>query len=132
MIHMERRKFLAGVSAAVAGTTQLPSILSFESVEATVHPTRRAEFERQLGTEFRVYDNDGRFADKVRLVAIEGGPCCSGLEQFSLVFAGTQGPALSEGIWRLTNGTDQAKDLALTSARASSQPRYRAMFNLLA
>ena len=127
---MERRQFLAGVSTVVAGTTQLPSILSFESMAATTS-TRRADFEQQLGREFRVYDNAGRFADKVRLEAIEDGPCCAGLEQFSVVFAGTRGPALSEGIWRLTNGTNAPIDLALTSAGASSQPRYRAMFNLL-
>jgi hypothetical protein len=127
---MERRKFLAGVSVVVAGTTQLPAFLSSASHQPARPSTRRHDFEQSVGTQFRVYDTDGRFVDKVRLLAIEDGPCCSGLEQFSLVFGETRGPVLSEGIWTLKNGS-ATEVLALTPVGVGSEPRYRAVFNLV-
>lgn len=131
---MERREFLAGVSisAVAAGTSRFPSILSLEGSDAiTQRSISRDSFRRWLGMEFRVFGDDGRYADKMRLLAIEDGPCCTRLEQFSVIFEGTFEEALPEGLWRLTNGKDAAMDLALAPIATGAQPRYRATFNLL-
>jgi hypothetical protein len=47
-----------------------------------------------IGSDFRLTDSNG-IARKARLIAVEDGPCCAGLEQFSIVFEGAD---LTEGL----------------------------------
>jgi hypothetical protein len=128
---MERRVFLTGVSAAVASTAALLSYESLTTGAAPVQIPTRALFDGWLGSEFRIYDTDGRFIDNARLTNIEDGPCCAGLEQFSVVFESARTDALPERIFRVTKSNGQTMDVALTPVAGRSR-QHRAVFNLLA
>jgi hypothetical protein len=130
---MERREFLTGCSAAaIVATTVSPlTLLDAESGRETTPPIERATFERLRGVQFRAYDGDGRFMDKLRLVEIHDRCYCHELDQFTLVFEGAYETALPEGIWRLTSAQHPAFLVALSSQTSGSTPRYTAAFNLL-
>ena len=128
---MERRVFLAGVSAAVAGTAVFSPYGPLTNNETAAPGVTRVLFAGWLGSEFRIYDNDGRFVDNARLTGVEDGPCCSGLEQFSIVLETARTETLPECIFHLTSPSGQVMDLALTPVAGESR-RHRAVFSLLA
>lgn len=129
---VERRVFLAGISAAVAGTAGFSPYGPLAIPEsAAANAPARALFDGWLGSEFRIYETDGRFVDTARLTSIEDGPFCAGLEQFSLIFESARTEALPERIFRLTGPHGQEMDVALAPTAARPR-RHRAVFSLLA
>jgi hypothetical protein len=128
---MERRQFLVGCSAAAvaAGAGLAPSFVPDTSSHASLSLTR-STFERLLGSEFRLYDNGGKFLDKLRLVAIEDGPCRPMLDQFDLVWEGTYSEQMPDAVYRLTSEQQPRMQLALTPSAAGAR-RYRSTFSLL-
>jgi hypothetical protein len=130
---MERREFIAGCSATlmVAGVNPSQLLASARGSQISATPVPRARFDALMGTEFRVYREDGRFLDKVRLAAIEDGPCCPGLEQFSVLWEGAYADVLPEGVYTLTAPQEPGLSLAMTPISEGRHPRYRAVFNLL-
>ena len=132
---MERREFIAGCSALVAAgaasSQVLPSLMGAAAPSALA--LDRAFFERRIGSQFRAYGSDGRFLEKLRLLAVQDGPSAAGLEQFTVVWEARYAEVMPPGIYRMTNGSDATLDLALDSAAgAGRRPRYRATFSLLA
>jgi hypothetical protein len=65
------------------------------------------------------------------LTGVEEGPCCSGLEQFSIVLETARTETLPERIFHLTSPSGQVMDLALAPVVGESR-RHRAVFSLLA
>jgi NADPH:quinone reductase-like Zn-dependent oxidoreductase len=127
---MERRVFLTGVSAAVAGTAVLSRYESLtESGPDAATPTR-ALFDGWIGAEFRIYSTDGRFVDAARLTKVENAKCCAQLEQFSVVFETVRAEALPEGLFRLARPAGHVMDIALAPVTGESK-RHRAVFSLL-
>jgi len=127
---MERRVFLTGVSAAVAGTAALSPFALLSETDRDAPGPSRALFDGWMGSEFRIYGTDGRFVDSARLTKIEDGPCCAQLEQFSVVFETGRTESLPEGIFRLSRPTGHIMDIALRPIENASR-RHRAVFSLL-
>ncbi len=127
---MERRVFLTGVSAAVAGTAALSPFALLSETDRDAPGPSRALFDGWMGSEFRIYGTDGRFVDSARLTKIEDGPCCAPLEQFSVVFETGRTESLPEGIFRLSRPTGHSMDIALRPIETSSR-LHRAVFSLL-
>ena len=74
VVMMERRVFLAGVSAAVAGTAVFSPYGPLTNNETAAPGVTRVLFAGWLGSEFRIYDNDGHFVHNARLTGVEDGP----------------------------------------------------------
>jgi hypothetical protein len=126
---MERRRFLTGVSAAVAWTAVFSPYEYFIDRNDAPTPTR-ALFDGWVGAEFRIYSTDGRFVDSARLTEIEDAKCCEQLEQFSVVFETVRAESLPEGLFRLARPTGHVMDIALSPIAGASR-RHRAVFSLL-
>ena len=127
---MERRVFLTGVSAAMAGTAVFSPYESLTENGNDAPTPTRALFDGWVGAEFRIYSTDGRFVDSARLTNVEDAKCCAQLEQFSVVFETVRAESLPEGLFRLARPTGHVMDIALTPIGGESR-RHRAVFSLL-
>jgi hypothetical protein len=88
---LQRRAVLAALGSAMATAIAPVSVL------ANPKQTRRDQFSELLGHSFRVADPAGEVMT-ARLVALDDGPRCRGLEQFSIVL---EGDALTDGIYEV-------------------------------
>lgn len=114
---------LAPVSVAVAGGTRNPGRLSDGLSEAT--------FEALVGQNFYVYESV-RGVSNLRLIAVRERASKSKLEQFSLVFRGSEVEQLQGGIYRLEHPTAGAFDLRIDlTGRDTYGLLYRSDVSLL-
>ena len=88
---LQRRAVLAALGGAMAAGL-VP--LGAQAGPKLTTCQRYAEF---LGARFRFTDADGSSCS-ARLVAVDNGPRCSGLEQFSMVFEGND---LADGLYEV-------------------------------
>ena len=93
---LERRKFLTALSA-----TMLTAAIPSGTLAATLTQTGqccplRKQFAQLVDSDFRLVNSAG-VTQIARLVAVDDGPDCSGLEQFSIVF---ESGDLTEGLYK--------------------------------
>ena len=94
---LERRNFLTALSATIL-TAGLPAgIAAATQRQRGRSGSLRAQFARLVGSNFRLLNSTG-VAQQARLVAVDDGPRCPGLEQFSIVFEGSD---LAEGLYQV-------------------------------
>jgi hypothetical protein len=124
---LERRKFLTALSA-----TMLTAAIPSGTLAATISQTRqccslRKQFAQLVGSDFRLLNSAG-VAQKARLVAVENGPDCPGLEQFSIVF---EGSGLTDGLYKVYHpGTGTLQIGLMSSGEPGSEvDRQRAHFS---
>jgi len=86
---LQRRAVLAAMGGAMAAT-----LVPF-SAHAGPKLTTCQRYAELLGAHFRFTDADGDSCS-ARLVAVDNGPSCSGLEQLSMVF---EGDNLTDGLY---------------------------------
>ena len=81
-----------------------------------------------LGQGFRLKSTEGDIVT-ARLIAVDEGPDCRGLEQFSIVF---EGDDLADGIYETYNPEMQGLTISLmpSDTRASRPTRKRAYFSV--
>jgi len=84
-------------------------------------------FAQFVDTDFRLFDADG-VGQKARLVAVDDGPQYPGLEQFSVVFEGSD---LSEGLYQIRSWRTGRMYVGLQSSGepGSAINRQRAVFS---
>jgi hypothetical protein len=94
---LKRRNFLTTLSATVlAATLPIGATAAIQTYAGKASPLRK-RFRGLIDTDFRLFDAAG-VARKARLVAVDDGPKCPGLEQFSIVFEGDE---LGEGLYQI-------------------------------
>jgi hypothetical protein len=106
---LQRRAVLAALGGAMAAT-----IVPFKSHAGTNLSTRQ-QFAELLGARFRLTDADGH-SWAARLVAVDDGPRCPGLEQYSIVFEGRE---LTEGLYEVYPRESGRLNIGLTSLGGS-------------
>ena len=93
----ERRKvlkvFVAGVTTAMVPAGIMAATLN-QTESSGTSQSLRDQLTPLIGSRFRLTDSNG-IAKRARLVAIDDGPRCAGLEQFSIVFEGAD---LTDGL----------------------------------
>jgi hypothetical protein len=124
---MRRRDFLTTTAAAAAIVAVCPTANA-----ATVLPTlpitgfNRTQFRSWIDDEFRLSGPGSLRAAHATLIAVDDGPECTGIEQFSAVF---RGAALPTGLCRLSHA-DGAQFVLHLHGSLHSNLR-RAHFSLL-
>jgi len=96
---LERRKFLATLTAGLA-TAATPGALfaaCHDLVQAGPSGPQQDLFRQLLGSNFKLKDAEGSVSS-ARLVAFDDGPQFAQLEQFSIVFEGSD---LAEGLYEV-------------------------------
>jgi hypothetical protein len=88
---LQRRAVLAALGGAMA-TAIVPA-----NVLASAAATQREQLSGLLGSDFRIIDSSG-VVRTARLIAVDNGPRCRGLEQFSIVL---EGDALTDGLYEV-------------------------------
>jgi len=88
---LQRRAVLAALGGAMAAT-----IVPF-GAHAGPNLTTHQQFSELLGARFRLTDAEGN-SWAARLIAVDDGPRCPGLDQYSIVFEGSE---LSEGVYEV-------------------------------
>jgi hypothetical protein len=94
---LERRRFLTTLSATVLAAALPASSLAALQIRTGERGSLQKHFAQFVDTDFRLFDSEG-IPHKARLVAIDEGPRCPGLEQFSVVFEGSD---LSDGLYQI-------------------------------
>ena len=128
---LERRKFLVAVGAGMA-TVAMPTGIVAATLKNSGRSCSSASLQQRLvpliGSTFYLADSAGQLT-KARLVALDEGPQCEGLEQFSVVFEGTD---LSDGIYKVSHNESGSFDISLmpSDATAAAKIRKRAYFSL--
>lgn len=93
----ERRKvlkvFVAGVTTAMVPAGIMAATIR-KNENGGTSESLRDQLTPLIGSGFRLTDSNG-IAKRARLIAIDDGPRCAGLEQFSIVFEGAD---LTEGL----------------------------------
>ena len=130
---LERRQVLKII---IAGTTT--SLVPAGILAATLRKTEssgtgnslRDQLEALVGSSFRLTGPDG-VVRKARLIAVDDGPDCPGLEQFSILFEGTD---LAEGLHEVYHWQTGSELISLVSSGepGSAVTRQRAHFSRLA
>jgi len=94
---LKRRNFVTTLSATVlVATLPVGAAAAIQSYGGKASSLRK-RFRGLVDTDFRLFDAVG-VARKARLVAVDDGPKCPGLEQFSIVFEGEE---LGEGLYQI-------------------------------
>jgi len=129
---LQRRAILAvlttSLAAALAPGSVIASALSAGN-RTSSSMSLREQLQALLGQNFNFEDETGVTSDG-RLVFVEDGPRCRGLEQFSVVF---EGKRLSEGINDVFHPDLGSMSISLISSECShaGRTRKRAHFSLL-
>lgn len=130
---LERREFLIGCGAAVltTGLHPVPSATSSTGKGVAVPSVlSRNRFLALLNSRFEVDAPSGRRV--LELVAVADGPCCSGLEQFSLTLRDPQGRALEAGTYAVRHPELNGLALYLQPVREDATGSHHAAdFSLL-
>ncbi len=127
---LERRNFLTALSAAMA-TAMLPAGLiaatTGEAGRSGNSNSLREKFAPLVGNKLRLVDADG-VARYARLVALDDGYRCPGLEQFSIVF---EGSGLTDGLYKVYHPSTGTLRIGLMSSGEAESPvgRQRAHFS---
>ncbi len=124
---LERRKFLTALSASILSAAIPGGALAATLRRSGKGGSLHKQFAQLVGNDFRLLNSAG-VAQKARLVAIDEGPVCRGLEQFSIVFEGSD---LAEGLYQIRSWRTGR---ILISLQASGEPgtatnRQRAYFS---
>jgi hypothetical protein len=129
---LQRRAILAALTTSMAAAlvpgSAIAAGLSAGNRMAT--PTSlREQLQALQGQDFHFEDETGE-TSQARLIAVEDGPRCPGLEQFSVVF---EGERLSEGMNDLSHPEIGNMPIGLTSSECThaSRTRKRAHFSLI-
>jgi len=117
-----RRQFLGTLSAGMATTLVPAGVLS-----AAGFASLRDQFAGLVDDKFHLVDSAGALK-RARLVAMDDGPDCPGLEQFSIVF---EGSGLTDGLYMVYHPSIGTLRIGLmSSGEAGSAPgRQRAHFS---
>lgn len=118
---MQRRAVLAALGSAVAASFAPVGVLA---------STRRSEcqlYSNVVGSLFQLMDSSGDVTT-ARLVAVDDGPTCPGLEQFSIAL---EGEHLTEGLFDIDHPVIGRSKIALfrCGPPRSDRNRYRAYFS---
>jgi hypothetical protein len=143
---LNRRTFVAGVSAAVAGSALLPAHTTLAAVEGMAQPGGQltldyTSFAGCLGETFRLSHDGGRFA--VKLIDVKQGateilkpgthPRAGRVENFSVLFSATGGEQLQQGMYSFYNRRFGRFSLFITPGNSDGQMHlYVAIFHRLA
>ena len=121
---LERRNFLAALSAAVA-TSMLPA--GTVAAMPGSHGSLRKQFESLVGNKLRLVDESG-VEHQARVVTLDDGPCSPELEQFSIVL---EGSGLTDGLYDVYHASTGKLRLGLMSSGGPGSPvvRQRAHFS---
>jgi len=128
---LQRRAILAvltsGLAAAIVPTNVVASVLTAGNRRSS-STSLRTRLHELLGHDFRLEDSTGA-TTYARLVGLDDGPLCRGLEQFSVVFEGAE---LSEGINELYHPVTGSFPISLLSSDCSgvNRTRKRAYFSM--
>jgi hypothetical protein len=127
---LERRQVLKII---IAGTTT--SLVPAGILAATLRETEssgtgsslRGQLETLVGSRFRLTGSDG-VVRTARLIAVDDGPVCPGLEQFSILFEGTD---LAEGLHEVYHWQTGSELISLVPSGepGSGMTRQRAHFS---
>jgi hypothetical protein len=117
---LQRRAVLAAISSVLA-TAVVPI-----NALASDRRTRRDRLAGLLGQTFRLADENGKVI-QAQLVALDDGPRCSGLEQFSIVI---EGDGLVDGIHEVHHRDIGRLHISLVHSEtiAMGRTRKRAFF----
>jgi hypothetical protein len=96
---LERRNFLTALSATMLAAAMPASAMAAVSGQKGKSGSLRKQFAQLVGSNVRLLNSAG-VTQKARLIAIDDGPACPGLEQFSIVFEGSD---LGEGTYQIRN-----------------------------
>ena len=113
---MQRRDFLATLGGAT-----LASALPIPLLAAPRQPFR-AQFTALIGRRVRLTCADGH-VQTARVTALDEGPCCRGLEQFSVVL---EGDDLADGIYELHDPQGRRMMITLFASGPEGRERTRA------
>ena len=97
---LERRKFLTALTVGMAATVMPAGIIAAtlkQAGQSCTSASLQRRFAPHIGSAFRLADTTGHVT-KAQLVSVDEGPHCRGLEQFSIVFEGTE---LCDGIYEV-------------------------------
>jgi len=128
---LERRNFLTALTAAMATTLVPGGIVAATLTQREIcamQPSTQDLLARLIGNTFHLTDSNGE-PTQARLVAVDEGPQCEGLEQFSIVFEGTD---LCDGIYKVYHRDTGSVPISLmpSVARTPATVRKRAYFTL--
>ena len=123
---LKRRAILAALTTSIAAALVPSSVFAARPGAAA---SLREQFQALLGRNFDLEDANG-ITSRARLIALDDGPRCQGLEQFSIVF---EGEDLTEGIHDVFHPAMGNMSVNLMSSECSyaSSTRTRAHFSLL-
>ena len=121
---LQRRAVLAALSSAMAAAIVPVNVLASTSVSC------REQLSPLLGHSFRLRNPAGDIVT-ARLVAVDDGPDCPGLEQFSIVFDGDD---LDDGLYDTYHPEMDGMTISLMPSEVpgSNQTRKRAHFSVFA
>jgi hypothetical protein len=94
---LKRRNFITTLSATVLAATLPTGATAVIQTHEGKGSSLGNRFRGLVDTDFRLFDSAG-VARKARLIAVDDGPKCPGLEQFSIVFEGDE---LGEGLYQI-------------------------------
>lgn len=119
---LQRRAVLAALGSTVAAA------MAPVSVFVNSHRAYRQQLAEIIGDTVRLTDPDGNVVH-ARLVALDGGPRCPGLEQFSVVF---EGDDLGDGVYEAYHRDTGVVTVSLmrSDTPAHRRTRKRAYFSI--
>ena len=121
---LQRRELLAALTGTMAATMVPGTILANTSL------TGREQLSESLGRSFRLKSPAGDIVT-AQLIAVDDGPDCPGLEQFSVVFDGDD---LADGLYETYHPEVDGMTISLMPSEVpgSEQTRKRAHFSVFA
>lgn len=129
----ERRKVLKVLVAGMT-TTMVPAGImaaALRPIESSgASQSLREQLTPLIGSSFQLTDSDG-IARRARLVAIDDGPHCASLEQFSIVFEGAD---LTDGLHEVYHNQTGSSLISLVPSGepGAGTTRQRAHFSVFA
>jgi hypothetical protein len=119
---MLKRRAVLGALGSVMAASFMPV-----NVLAGTRLSQRNQYSRLIGSRIRFRDAEGSVTT-ARLVALDDGPQCPGLEQFSVVF---EGEHLGEGVYEIFHPDMGNSRLAFTASGRPGPERnlFRAYFS---
>ncbi len=124
---LERRNFLTALSATILAAALPAGIAAATQRQRGKSGSLRTQFAQLVGSNLRLLNSAG-VAQEARLVAIDDGPLCPGLEQFSIVF---EGGDLAEGLYQIRSWRTERMLISLqcSGETGTHRNRQRACFS---